>query len=215
MLAAIAKVRLYRSVLARDFAAEVARSKTGLLELMATHGCATTSEIEEPFTALDALAAKERKERWMAETPITFGELIGVSTLITFGSPLDKIQYFFRTKVNGHEGVRAHILNDLFGFRRHPLLQDPAIAIDDEPRFNPVTTMHWMNVSALMDPVSARLRFYTSIHEVRRPYRIWGACHTRYWHDPEFYAAVKDALKQGREANDRRREAALAAIPDL
>ncbi len=183
-----------------------------LTDLAARCGCAGAHDFEPSIERLRTLIVTDRPDTWKTRTPLTAGEMTGLSTMITFGSPLDKILYFFRTKVSGHELVRAHILEELYGFRRQPCLRLPAARLGDTPGFNPVTDIYWLNVSALMDPVSARLRFYTCDREVRCPYRMWGISHTHYWHDPHFYREVLDALAKGHNARDCRRTKTLAAM---
>jgi len=47
--------------------------------------------------------------------------------LITFGSPLNKVLYFFVTKIKIRETLRSFITQQLYGFRQEPevLRQDP------------------------------------------------------------------------------------------
>ena len=49
--------------------------------------------------------------------PATPEEIAKLRTFITFGSPLNKVLYFFRTKIKVYETVRRHIIQDLQGFR--------------------------------------------------------------------------------------------------
>jgi len=52
--------------------------------------------------------------------PLTKEDLQRLKTFITFGSPLDKVLYFFRQQLKPYETVRAHILHELHGFRQRP-----------------------------------------------------------------------------------------------
>jgi hypothetical protein len=130
------------------------------------------------------------------EALIRPGELRYLETLITFGSPLDKIVYFFRTKLRACETVRAHIINELYGYRRcRELLQsDPDIL--DTPQ-GPVVpdNVYWLNVWSPMDPISARLRFFDGVDNRVRRYVWWGAAHTKYWRDSEFYRLTLLAMR--------------------
>lgn len=123
-------------------------------------------------------------------TPEEFGKL---RTFITFGSPLNKVLYFFRSKLKPYETVRAHILNELHGLRRLPTLltSDPDIRDPTPPLAD---RLYWLNVYSPMDPVSARLVYYRDVHEVRRWFPIFGKCHVDYWHDKKFYREVLKAL---------------------
>jgi hypothetical protein len=131
-----------------------------------------------------AVAAKDA-----APAPISAADLNRLKAFVTFGSPLNKVVYFFRDKLPRSETVRTHILNELHGFRRH---SEPLISpeIRDDPPFNPPDAMRWLNVYSPMDPVSARLIFFRDVVERRRWYWFWGMCHTDYWHDPVFYRDV-------------------------
>ena len=118
-------------------------------------------------------------------------------------------------------GGPLDILSGLQGLALRPTPKLPRGKTPDvdvelvQPWYNPVTEMYWLNVSALMDPVSARLRFYTCNREVRRNYRIWGISHTRYWHDAHFYDEVLAALNQGHCSNELRRAQTLKSLPPL
>jgi hypothetical protein len=128
-------------------------------------------------------------------------EFAKLTTFITFGSPLNKVLYFFRTKTKVFETVRRHILQELHGFRLMPnvLTRDPQI---EDSSAKPIPDqLYWVNVYSPMDPVSARLVFYSKVHERRRWYLIWGKCHVDYWHDPKFYREVLAAL-QSRDASE-------------
>jgi len=140
------------------------------------------------------------RDRRVFIAPVTAVEFARLTTFITFGSPLNKVLYFFRTRIKVYETIRGHIVQELHGFRQLPdlLTRDPTIAdrttpVDDELR--------WVNIYSPMDPVSARLVFYSKVHEHRRWFLFWGKCHVSYWHDPKFYREVLAAL-QGRCAEE-------------
>ena len=125
--------------------------------------------------------------------PIGPKELQRLTTFVTFGSPLNKVLYFFRTKTKVYETVRAHILFETHGFRQSPALltRDPRIR---DPAGQIADGLRWLNVYSPMDPVSARLTLYGGIRERRHWYLLWGWCHTSYWHDRKFYNEVLAAL---------------------
>jgi hypothetical protein len=137
-----------------------------------------------------------------AAAPLSRAELNRLTTLVTFGSPLNKVLYFFRTRVGVTQTVRAHIINDLHGFRlpRELFASDPGISDDAAAgRFSnaaPPDGLYWLNVSARLDFVSAPLDFYDEVHEYRRWYWLPGACHTSYWRDGRFYDEVLAALQR-------------------
>lgn len=129
--------------------------------------------------------------------PLTREEFARLQTFVTFGSPLDKIVYFFRTTLRPYETVRAHIINELHGFRRPPDLLASSWRIGDDPPFDPRDAgVRWLNVYSPMDPISARLYSFRDVKNVRRWYPIWGKAHTDYWHDAGFYEAVLALLRE-------------------
>ncbi len=121
--------------------------------------------------------------------------------LITFGSPLNKVLYFFRTIVEDRETVRAKILARLYGFRRpRELLAtgagigsgmelgDRVVELDgSEP---PLNSLFWLNVYSPFDIVSAPLVFYEGVIDFKR----YGG-HMSYWTDAKFYQEVAAALE--------------------
>lgn len=128
-----------------------------------------------------------------ATAPVSEQEFKRLTTLVTFGSPLDKIVYFFRAKLPPYERVREHILNELHGFRRRGVRSDTFV--HDDHAFRPPDTLRWLNVYSPMDPISAELVFFRDVREVKLWFPLWGKCHTAYWHDQRFYRAVLAALR--------------------
>jgi len=126
--------------------------------------------------------------------PITDKHFAKLTTLITFGSPLNKVLYFFRTRTKVYETFRRHILQEERGFRLLPdlLARDPIIEASGTTPIH--DKVHWVNVFSPMDPISARLVFYRKIVERPRWYRIPGKCHVDYWQDRKFYRDVLIAL---------------------
>jgi hypothetical protein len=124
---------------------------------------------------------------------ITEAQLSKLTAFMTFGSPLNKVAYFFRTTLGPHETVRAHILNELHGFRRLSAEHDDPDVKDLRP-FRPPDAARWLNISAALDPVSAPLILFRGVTEVRRPYWVPGYCHTSYWHDEEVYRHLLNTI---------------------
>jgi len=122
--------------------------------------------------------------------PISDKEFVHLRTLITFGSPLDKIVYFFRTTVRAYETIRAHILNELHGFRMPTQLVVSDPRIHDDPPFRPPDTLKWLNVYSWADPISGRLAYFEGVDNYWRWYWLWGLAHLSYWHDDKFYQRV-------------------------
>lgn len=133
-------------------------------------------------------------------------DLERVQGLVTFGSPLDKIYYFYRTQVPAQQAIRAQILSFMHGFRRAPSArsyghyQFPRYTIPD-----PSPDFKWINIWAAADPVSGPLDFYEvgghgnpnlSANQFRRayPWYRWGVAHLLYWSDPGFYKIVAQEI---------------------
>lgn len=172
-----------------------------------TEAAGQTKPIVDQLSSIAFARLAADRQQIAAVTP---AEVMGLSTMVTFGSPLDKIVYFFRTKLQGYETLRGRILDQLHGFRRRDELVTDEPGVRDDPPFDHIDTypkrqrLYWLNVSAFMDPVSARLRFYDCDLEVRRPYLLWGIAHVKYWHDDAFYQQVLMALDEGRGRNSKR-----------
>lgn len=113
--------------------------------------------------------------------------------LITFGSPLDKIAFFFRERTKDKEGVRRQILAHLHSFK--------AKQWDDQrasfPVSNPITPaldgMPWVNYYCDKDPVSGHLDWYAIDERDNVKLTLpepWGAAHIGYWNATAMYADI-------------------------
>ena len=153
-----------------------------------TIGLAAREMRADPESA-EAAGRSEGPERL---TRAGFDRLRG---LLTFGSPLDKIQYFFRTDVRDTQAIRAQILSSLHGFRRKASgreygdLQLAPYRLPSPPRFL------WLNVFSCVDPVSGRLDYFSVDQQVH----LWFArplnAHLGYWTDRRFYEHVVTWLR--------------------
>jgi len=130
----------------------------------------------------------------LATAPIAVDEYTRLKSIITFGSPLDKIIYFFRTKVRAYETVRAHILNELHGFRLADALLASDPTIEDFPPFQPPNNIRWLNVYSSADPISGKLVYFEGVVNYWRWYWLWGLAHLSYWHDDKFYQKVLQTI---------------------
>jgi hypothetical protein len=137
---------------------------------------------------------------------LTVQELSKLRGLATFGSPLDKVYYFFRAQVPPEQPIRAQILSFMHGFRRAPsgraygAFQFPKYSVPD-----PSPDFAWINIWAAADPVSGHLDFYqvagpnglrSTANQFERPYPMtrWGYAHVMYWEDPEVYTLIANHL---------------------
>lgn len=138
-----------------------------------------------------------------AQPPVDATNLGRLQGLVTFGSPLDKVYYFFREHVASDQAVRAQILSFLYSFRRGysgrtygdfkfsyaaPAGPDPSAFPDLGPGFR------WINFWAFMDPVSGPLHFYRleQADRLRCRYWIWGLAHLAYWNDQRLYGTIAE-----------------------
>jgi len=119
-----------------------------------------------------------------------FDKLAG---LLTFGSPLDKVYYFFRTEVGPAQAIRAQLLSSLHAFKKAASGRDygdlrlARYATPQPPSFR------WLNVYSPTDPVSGYLDFYRLEPPGDAQVSLWYGlrfAHTAYWSDPRFYHAV-------------------------
>ena len=133
------------------------------------------------------------------EKRIAIADLAKLRGLVTFGSPLDKIYYFFREQVSDRQAYRAQILSFLHSFRKvrsgrtygeDEFKYRQGNGPDERPStFPQLAGFTWLNVYSPMDPVSGYLNFYQmgTGTQLRLWYRIPLAAHLKYWGDPEFY----------------------------
>ena len=109
--------------------------------------------------------------------------------LLTFGSPLDKIYYFFREHVKGDQAIRAQILSMLYGFRKVRSGRDYS-PFEFHYHTDDLPDLTWLNAWSLADPVSGKLNFYDLRGDGNQEsFRYWipGYAHLSYWADPRFY----------------------------
>jgi hypothetical protein len=84
----------------------------------------------------------------MAEQHNTINVVGRTSALITFGSPLDKTAFLFRTQVSGPQFLR-----EALAAQRQPLILD-------YEKYRPKESFHWTNIYSHMDIVSGCLLYY-------------------------------------------------------
>jgi hypothetical protein len=119
--------------------------------------------------------------------PEEFDRLYG---LLTFGSPLDKVHYFFRTAVGERQVIRAQLLSSLHGFHQQASGRDYGPFRFRRYGIPEPRDFRWLNVYAAADPVSGFLDFYRVTTQVRRRYWNPLGAHLQYWNDPLFYREV-------------------------
>ena len=138
---------------------------------------------------VDRLISRARLEGLDEVDRLTPDQLAKMTGLVTFGSPLDKVYYFFHGKVQQEQPVRTQLLHRLHGFRR---LEPPVdygdfeftawSGVDPADR---LADMSWHNFHSLFDVVSGHLDFFSPVKNVSMR-----TTHTGYWKKPVFYEGV-------------------------
>lgn len=144
------------------------------------------------YDAVDYLAREMRADPAPGDpggrlTDREFQKLLG---LLTFGSPLDKVVYFFRTQVRTKQAIRSQLLSSLHSFRKRSSRRDYGslhFAVYNPPE---PARLLWLNVHSPADPVSGPLDFFRPDHQVSMGYPRTPRAHMLYWDDPRFYSWV-------------------------
>ncbi|GAB4173428.1 MAG: hypothetical protein Kow00100_15070 [Geothermobacteraceae bacterium] len=110
--------------------------------------------------------------------------------LVTFGSPLDKIAFFFRQHAGKDQWLRRQILSQLHSFRARPWsFDEPPHKIADPVR-HIFAELPWVNYWDRQDPVSGPLNLYDIAPENNAELNLgkpWGVAHVGYWGHVEMY----------------------------
>jgi hypothetical protein len=120
----------------------------------------------------------------MASTP-SDQTLKRISALFTFGCPLNKVFYFFRSRTSAKTYVLEQILYALHNLR---LRNPPPTGVKQSPEpFHP--NFQWLNAWCPMDVISGRMLFYRADQNrvVKQGFEP-ATAHTGYWKNPELYA---------------------------
>jgi len=132
------------------------------------------------FDALNLLSRNRRLENVRPPAPLE--KLTG---LLTFGSPLDKVAYFFREETDDGAAIHAQLLSFM-----HPTKRLPSRRDDGPYRLKgyevPFKDLRWVNLHAPLDAISDPLVFYGVTERMQRNYFPAGS-HGRYWRDSVTY----------------------------
>jgi hypothetical protein len=126
------------------------------------------------------------------------GDLARIKGLVTFGSPLDKVRYFFRESTKENQSIRAQVLSFLGSFRTRPSGRDYSIYRLQPYRADQLGHVKWLNAWSKEDPVSGMLHFYAPLIRQEFDYLIPIYAHLSYWEDLRFYAFFAEPLLLGR-----------------
>lgn len=119
-----------------------------------------------------------------------------LSGLITFGSPLDKIAFFFQETAKENQYVRQRILAHLNSFRVKPKSKFEFIQQRQYFSCSPVVCqldqLRWYNYYHAKDPISGHLDYYAHLDNIELKFPAsWGnQGHQRYWSDLNFYEHI-------------------------
>ncbi|MDJ0736931.1 MAG: hypothetical protein QNJ47_23160 [Nostocaceae cyanobacterium] len=118
-----------------------------------------------------------------------------ITGLITFGSPLDKIAFFFREIIPKEQYIRTKIFKHLNSFRVRTLGNSSSSSsqyLSKNPVDSRLDNIRWVNYYHLKDPISGHLDYYQNLDNVLMTYPAsWGnQGHQGYWTDPSFYEDI-------------------------
>ncbi len=135
----------------------------------------------------------EKRARAATHTPgPNFAKLGG---FLSFGSPLDKVYYFFRKRDIG-KPVRAQLISSLTPLRKSTSHRRYGAAEFERYQLPAMRNFRWWSAWSGMDILGAHLDFYEPDRQCRFHYG-WNPvkAHTGYWRDPSFYRLVRSWLE--------------------
>lgn len=115
--------------------------------------------------------------------------------MVTFGSPLDKIAFFFREHTPDSQYIRRQILSHLHGFKgRDLILQQEARSVRNPIR-RYLDHVRWLNFWDPQDPISGHLDFYEIPEQDNIQLALglpWGKAHIGYWSYVPMYERIAE-----------------------
>jgi hypothetical protein len=143
--------------------------------------------------AYDALNKLNIKANLDAGKGLSVDRLKG---LVTFGSPLDKIAFFFRERADKKQELRRQMLEHLHSFKTKVFDLDACRIRLHAPLEPYLDHVSWVNYYNTLDPVSGHLDFYrvdenVEMKDLPGP---WGVAHIQYWDDRAFF--YQDLVKR-------------------
>jgi hypothetical protein len=125
--------------------------------------------------------------------------------LVTFGSPLDKVAFFFREHTRPEEYIRRQVLAHLHSFKSGALPGDQ----NPVPIANPVELhldqAQWLNFYHAQDPVSGHLDAYAVDKNILIDQKVRGSAeaHAVYWTSNQMYQEIAAGFFQAAPATGR------------
>lgn len=127
--------------------------------------------------------------------------------LVTVGSPLDKVAFFFRERSKDDQFVRKQIIQAIHGFRTRGLFPGAHSANISTTLRDYLTHLNWLNFWDPKDPIAGHLDFYTPLENIYTDNgRDWGFAHMHYFTNDHFYKEMLNRLFPDLADQDVRKE---------
>jgi len=112
--------------------------------------------------------------------------------LVTFGSPLDKVAFFFRDQATDDAFLRHQILTQQHGFRRRPFPDERFPVVIANPSTIRFDWARWLNFYHLKDPIGGHLDAYEVNENIVCDAPVAGAvdAHSSYWFHAPMYLEI-------------------------
>ncbi|MBO8170692.1 MAG: hypothetical protein H0Z33_02255 [Bacillaceae bacterium] len=121
-----------------------------------------------------------------------------IKSLLTTGSPLDKVAFFFRHRAKKSAYVRKFLIYALHGFRTREKPFIPKGITLETPVKDHLEHVKWVNFWDPGDPISGHLDYYRDVENIRVDnQRDWGITHMYYWSNRDVYRRMMDMIKRG------------------
>jgi hypothetical protein len=119
--------------------------------------------------------------------------------LVTFGSPLDKMAFFFRVRVEEHRFIKQQILSQYIGFKARNLKPGWTPPHEIQSHIKPYldAKVRWINFWDSEDPISGPLDFYEIAREDNRGLKMGvdgSKSHTANWEYAGMYQQIVDDI---------------------
>lgn len=133
------------------------------------------------------------------DADVVSASLFKLTGLLTFGSPLNKVIYFFRTRTSLQTNVLSQILYALHPFRLRTELPpgaNPVVSLPHPfPPNGPFEQLHWLNAYSPFDLISGRMLFFRADKDIAVEHGVtpWTA-HLSYWENNALYSLFSKLL---------------------
>jgi hypothetical protein len=127
------------------------------------------------------------------------GQARKIVGLVSFGSPLDKVAFFFREHTQRERFVRRQLLAHMHGFKSRPFPDEEEPITLSSPIQHNLCHARWLNFYHLKDPVSGHLDAYDVDKNVLCEAAVSGAAeaHRVYWVCDPIYEEISGAFFRG------------------